>query len=196
MKNDVHGRTIAVRDGQLFDPFSVTAQDGAFRVATIAHALGNLCRYGGHTSRFYSVAEHCLLVESVIDLRLLCGPWNPGLRLALRREALVHDASEAYLIDLPAPFKRMPELEFYRLAEKRLESELRKWFGLAPIESATIKDLDVEIRGTERVWLFPDIDAWKTAEPIQGIECGTMSPTQARDAWLAKFSELWPEWRE
>jgi uncharacterized protein len=32
----------------------------------IAHALSQICRYTGHTSEFYSVAQHCYYVASCV----------------------------------------------------------------------------------------------------------------------------------
>lgn len=197
--SDIVRRSIAVFDGQLVDPFTVTHLDGVFRVETIAHALSMLCRYGGHVSSFYSVAEHCLLVERIIDMRTQEYHNASSLRLALRREALVHDAAEAYLIDLPAPFKRLHDMAHYRAADARLSSEFRLWFGLHAVESAMVKDIDVEIRGTEARQLFRVIHPeWEAnlAPVIPGIQCGTMSPIEAKVAWLAKFRELWPDFKE
>jgi hypothetical protein len=66
-------------------------------------------------------------------------------------------------------------------------------------ESRIVKDIDVEIRGTEARQLFrkipPEWEA-KLAPVIPGIQCGTMSPIEAKTAWLAKFRELWPDFRE
>src|SRR3954454_351254 len=59
----------------------------------IAHALSLLCRYGGHVDRFYSVAEHCVLMSQAVA---------PENALA----ALLHDATEAYVCDVPRPLKR------------------------------------------------------------------------------------------
>jgi hypothetical protein len=70
----------------------------------IAHSLAQQCRFAGHTSEFYSVAQHCVRVAEK------CPPedalWG-----------LLHDASEAYLLDLPRPLRQLPELAAYREAE-------------------------------------------------------------------------------
>jgi hypothetical protein len=118
--------TIATYSGLLVDPFAVTHRDGLLRVEDVAHALSQICRYNGQCSRFYSVAEHCLLVEQVVS--------SYTDDVDARRWALVHDAAEAYLCDLPAPIKRRSEFAFYREAEKRLGGEIALWLGLYPEE--------------------------------------------------------------
>jgi hypothetical protein len=199
MSSDIVRRKIAVFDGQLVDPFTVTHLDGVFRIETIAHAMSMLCRYGGHVSRFYSVAEHCLLVESVVERRINDMPSIDRLRLCMRRYALIHDASEAYLIDLPAPLKHMDTMREYREVEARLLWELRQWFGVCGSDYEFVTNIDVEIRGTEARQLFRVIPPkWeaKLAPVIPGIQCGTMSPIEAKTAWLAKFRELWFNWKD
>lgn len=67
-------------------------------VADMAHALSNICRFNGHCSRHYSVAEHAVLVCHLVRERR---PTDKLLALA----ALHHDSHEAYLGDLPTPLK-------------------------------------------------------------------------------------------
>jgi hypothetical protein len=194
--NDVIPSTIATSDGRLFNPFTVTAADGAFDIHVIAHALSMQCRYAGHTSRFYSVAEHSLLVERVVREHMSKNGWNGRVEdfERHRRWALVHDAEEAYLPDMPAPYKRRPEMTFYREAGARLMGEIATWLKLEGEEPALVKEIDVAIRGTERAWLFPPIEGWKTEPARPGIVCGVMTPEGAKAAWPARFFELWPEW--
>ena len=62
------------------DPNSISVED-------IAHALGNLCRFTGHSRRFYSVAEHSVFVSYLLDPPL--DLWGH-----------THDAAEIYVNDL------------------------------------------------------------------------------------------------
>jgi len=87
-------------------------------IEDIAHGLSMKCRFNGHCSRFYSVAQHSVLISQLFD------------SAQVKLEALLHDAAEAYLCDVPSPLKRLPEFEFYRAAEKRLQSAIMRRFGL------------------------------------------------------------------
>lgn len=66
----------------------------------VAHGLSNVCRYGGQCPRFYSVAEHSVLVSNLLEYVFQA---NHTVQL----EGLFHDAHEAYLGDIPTPLKRV-----------------------------------------------------------------------------------------
>jgi 5'-deoxynucleotidase YfbR-like HD superfamily hydrolase len=118
----------------------------------IAHALSLQCRFSGHTSTFYSVAQHSILVAAAL-------PTEYALT------GLMHDASEAYLNDLASPVKNAPGLgEKYRYVERRLMQVISSRFGLIwpiPIEvhQADLRMLETERRdllahndGTPELW--------------------------------------------
>lgn len=81
-------RMIATYTGRLVD--FLNPDRNQICIMDIAHALANICRYNGHTSRFYSVAEHCVRMS-----------FLEGDKLAY----LLHDAAEAYIGDIPSPQK-------------------------------------------------------------------------------------------
>lgn len=96
------------------------AANPTWNVSAIAHALGQTARYRGNADEFYSVAEHSVLV-SLLMQEITGG--NP-------REGLFHDATEAVLPDVSAPFKQLfPDL---RSVDNRFDSNLRHHFGLPP----------------------------------------------------------------
>lgn len=82
--------------GRGFDPLNPTPGD--VHLEDIAHALAMTCRFGGHTPRHYSVAQHAVLVA----LLVLEASRRPDWALL----ALHHDSAEAYLGDIPRPIKR------------------------------------------------------------------------------------------
>ena len=92
-------------------------------VEDILNALSNNCRWGGHVPSFYSVAQHTCCVLRVAE-QIMKEP----LPRDEVKQILLHDASEAYLIDIPAPIKKqMPE---YMAIEDRLQEAIARRFDV------------------------------------------------------------------
>jgi 5'-nucleotidase len=126
---------------------------GDVRVEDIAHSLSMQCRFGGHVRRFYSVAEHCVRVSQIV---------RPKLQLA----ALLHDASEAYVIDVPRPVKMM--LTGYDEIEARAQRAIAKRFGIDPdlLTCPEVKLADDTLLATERRdLLVPTDHEWAPLPP-------------------------------
>ena len=81
--------------GRKFDPMHIKPKN--ICLEDIAHALSYLCRGGGQTLIFYSVAQHCLNCAEEARAR----GWSDRMILA----CLLHDASEAYISDIIRPVK-------------------------------------------------------------------------------------------
>jgi 5'-deoxynucleotidase YfbR-like HD superfamily hydrolase len=92
--------------GLKFHPFDPKPEQ--IDIIDIAHALSMLCRWNGHIGRFYSVAEHSIHVASLVPDKAKL--W-----------ALMHDAAEAYVGDLPKPIKDfIPDFEHAELNIQRV----------------------------------------------------------------------------
>ena len=113
----------------------------------IAHSLSMQCRFNGHTQRFYSVAEHCWWASHIVS------PEN-----AL--QALMHDASEAYISDIPKPFKLMLGF-FVEMIEHQHLSAIGEKFGFSADLTSEVKAADVEMLLHEREQaLIPTEHKW------------------------------------
>ncbi len=101
-----------------------------FDINDVAHALSMNCRFNGHISGFYSVASHSIMVADIMY----------HLKLGDPREGLLHDATEAYMTDVPAPFKHvMPD---WQQIDKNLERAMREQFSLPLTKSEGCKKAD------------------------------------------------------
>ena len=105
-------------------------------IEDIAHALTFLCRGGGHTEFFFPVARHCVYCAREAAAR--------GLSREVVLACLLHDASEAYMVDMPSPIKDglFPE---YRAYENRLlDCIYNKFIGrsLTEEELALVDEID------------------------------------------------------
>ena len=151
-------------------------------VVDIAFGLSKICRYGGHTTRFYSVAEHSVLVAQAL-------PKN------LQMYGLLHDASEAYLGDVIRPLKRF--IPGYRDFEEAVMVAVCAHFGLTYPMPAAVKEIDNNILLDEMVQVMkPAPVPWHTQaaqelghEPL-GVEIQCWKPERAAEKFLEEFVHL------
>lgn len=176
--NALRGDWMQTATGRAFYPLDPRPDE--IHLADIASALSKLCRYGGHTRQFYSVAEHCVL---------LAEKASPEFQLA----ALMHDASEAYLSDVIRPIK--PALANYFAIEARLEKTIAERFNLPWPMPAEVKRLDNAILADERdqAMTRPPQD-WKLTEPALGVTLRFWTPEKAAFEFEAAFNRYGGHW--
>lgn len=101
----------------------------------IAQALGNACRFAGHTRKFYSVAEHSILVSRIVEAWVEpdrhASDVTAGRAERLIDAALFHDAHEAYVWDAPRPIKPLLGFAFAELADNA-DWAVGQAFGIDP----------------------------------------------------------------
>lgn len=150
------------------DPDSVALCD-------ITQALGKLCRYTGHTSHFYSVAEHSIHVASLVP---------PELRLA----ALLHDSAEAYIGDISTPLKMLLSETgpLLKVTENKILSAVCKKFGLnLTVEDCrAIHEADLRVLMAERRFFLGRLD-WGWGDEIRpaAIKFLRLDPDRAADTF-------------
>lgn len=156
------------------------------RIEDIAHALSQLCRWTGHSKKFYSVAQHSVLVSENLP---------PMLQL----EGLMHDASEAYLSDLSRPIKHAPGLgDVYRRVERKLENTIAIKYGLPLTPSPAVKVVDNRLLYTEArdlmsgfLWSNESAAVNATGEPnFLPLTIVPWSPERAEKEFLQRFHLL------
>ena len=144
--------------GKLIDPENPEPSD--ITSIDIARSLSLQCRYGGQISFFYSVAEHSLLVRKLI----MSGRVNKADELSwencraweLEIGALLHDSTEAYISDIPTPFKKLLP-GYYDLEKKLLKVIHRKYnLKLNSDEEKIIDFYDKKVLEIEMPYLFND----------------------------------------
>lgn len=171
--------TMQTYTGEMFDVF--TPNKDQIQTRDISHALSMLCRYGGHSRNFYSVAEHSfLMAEYFFDRK----------EYDLARAALLHDATEAYMGDIIRPLKlRLP---LYREVENTLQAMIFTKYGIPPEMPEKVKQADLRIVNDERAALLherpwsPAIDAL----PYLDVEIHSWFPIEAEQKFLDMFWSL------
>ncbi len=143
-------------------------------IGDIAHGLAHQCRFNGQTSKFYSVAQHSVLVASILPREL---------RLA----GLLHDASEAYLGDVVQPLKDL--LPEYQAIEENFCKVLGMRFGVNLQHNDAIRHADLVVLATERRDLMPmDMADWSSIAGITPMS-RTIKPMPP-EAASAQFMEM------
>ena len=147
-------------------------------IQDIAHALSLQCRFSGHCNFFYSVAQHSVLVSYECD---------PGEELW----GLLHDASEAYLVDVPKPLKVSGKFDAYLDFEKNMMNIICDKFGLNRDEPLSVKKADYKLLCTEArdLLLEPRKDGFDLSQSLP-YTIVPLSPKDAEQEFLKRFFEL------
>lgn len=176
------GDWIQTYTGKKFYPLD--PREDEIDINDIAHALSLQCRYGGHCREFYSVAQHSVLVS--MECPIVDSLWG-----------LLHDAPEAYIIDVPRPIK--PFLVGYKEMEHRLMECICRKYGLPLEEPKSVKMADKRLLVTEVNHLMQPVHPeWEgglqgdlSIQPLENWESVVPWPSfQAEDRFLSLFRYL------
>lgn len=198
MKDPMTTDWIMTASGRPFWPLEPRVEDVS--IEDIAHHLSHLCRFTGAVRMFYSVAQHSVLVSRMLAPAIDVGMANRH-ELARHRQVglfgLLHDASEAYLMDIPRPLKRAAAFAPYRDAEARLQHVIYQKFGLdLREEPSELKQVDRRMLRTEQRDLMPPPDHGEDrtdVEPFSSIaldSLGVWAPPRARMHFLERYVSL------
>jgi hypothetical protein len=147
----------------------------------IAHSLSLQCRFNGHCEEFYSVAEHCIRVHDAMAY--------DNHREEVRIAGLLHDASEAYLCDVPRPIKRA--LPGYSSLEENIQRNVWYRFNInvdTEIEYI-VKAYDQMLLCAEAKQLMPSAgEDWGYDIKGRDIFIVPMLPNVARREFLHRLS--------
>lgn len=142
-------------------------------ITDIARGLAHTCRYGGQTTRYFSVAEHALYVH---DLVLENGGSDDEAYAALH-----HDSHEAYLCDWPSPLKvAIGQGVFDEIADK-IDIAIGKALGIDHLlfKSDIVKKSDYQALLSEAATLKPSRgvgEHWNNFEPADPLPGAGLTP--------------------
>lgn len=164
---------IQTYSGRRFYPLSPESKD--VDIVDIAHALSLKCRFGGHCDRFYSVAEHSVLVYREVGTL----------------EALLHDAEEAYspFGDVPRPLKR--HMQWLTTISEPIERAIARAFDLEYPWPEAVKTADTRIIADEKAALMTASAPWEGFGPEEalGVRIMCWPSFFAERMFLQAFSE-------
>lgn len=172
---------ITTYTGKHFDP--TKPDEALICIEDIAHALSLLCRGNGHVKTFFSVGQHCILCAKEAIAR--------GYSSRLSLAALLHDASECYMSDVPRPFKKsLPE--YQKQEEALLNIIYQKYLGsgLSAAEEQKLKQIDNDLLWYDLKYLLgeePDTPEPNVHVLIKYQECPF---SQTEEEYRTLFDQL------
>ncbi len=146
----------------------------------LAHALSNIRRFATHTTKFYSVAEHCFNVS------VLCSALGEDPMWGL-----MHDAEEAYTGDIPSPLKKA--VPGFRMVQDRLTMAVAQAFGLKGHQVPLgVKKIDRELLSHEGLHLtygnWPPSSVLMPVVAELPLTC--LAPAEASEIFIRRFQQL------
>jgi len=164
--------TLGTFTGLRVDPAALDAN--LINIPDIAHSLSLQCRFGGHCKEFYSVAQHSVEVSRQVPAEFAL--WG-----------LLHDASEAYLCDLPRPVKALfPE---YKKLELEIQEIIAAYFGLPWPMPKEIHIADAVELLTEAK-CFHEVPVYDSELTHRQTPLISQAPVFAERSFLQRYKEL------
>lgn len=170
--------------GRLYNPWNPKPEQ--ISLIDIAHGLSQICRFCGQSKHLWSVAQHSLLVLTILD--------DQGYDEEVQLAGLLHDAPEAYLNDLNPIIKA--DLPRYRQLETLAIHTIYRGLGMLPLfadHKDVVKAADLVALATERRDMMghPHI-IWSDIQNIrplpQKLRC--IDPPEAKHRFLVIADEL------
>ena len=182
-------------DGQPYWPEK--PDPSVVNVEVIAQSLSQKVRFGGHGRPFYSVAQHSLFVAHMVRVELAkqieMGVATPLYAWKVERAAQMHDAHEAWLVDLPSPLKKIWWInDRWRALEDRWDEAIAAAMGIehSVLIDKAVKTFDVVALLLEGQYIMPETPGeWQwpgygtDSEFIQGLA------EQYRPLFLEKYGD-------
>lgn len=154
-------------------------EKSTYTIEDIGHSTANYCRFTGHVSKFYSVAEHSTR-----------GSYEIEPEFAL--DFLLHDSAEGFTGDVSTPLKMMIK-DLYGPIEERVERAIFKKFKRPFPMHPKIKEMDLIMLCTEKRDLLPASGPqWEILDGVQPLKkiIKPWGPEKAKRKFLERFYEL------
>lgn len=172
---------ITTYSGHKIDPLEPNID--CIDIRDIAHALSLTCRGNGHVKTFFSVGQHCVMCAKEAEVR--------GYSKRVVLGCLLHDASEAYMSDVPRPFKVVLK-EYVEAEDKLIDLIYTKYLGstLNEEEKILVSSVDDAVLYYDMLELF-GIE-WEQKAPEINVKADySMRPFEDVEREYLQMFEKW-----
>lgn len=172
--------------GEKFD-FS-DLDNNNYCIIDIAHALSNQCRFGGHSNFHYSVAQHSVYMSHRV---------SEQNQLA----ALLHDAAEAYVVDIPRPLKRLVlgKGSGYEKFENDILTMIMRKFGVIDRDETLLMPMEIAVADNRMLMTEKEQVCGRAPEPwgiesnfeaYEDLEIEWWTQERAKNEFIWRFERL------
>jgi len=172
------------------NPFVYGSVDNDVSIHDIAHHLSLVCRFSGATTYHYSVAQHSVMVAQAVDQR------DPLLRMY----ALLHDAHESVLGDIPTPASQYLAsvagydwVEYIKLAaDEAILTQLGLTYPVPSTIKAKVKVADIQAFVTEASQILQNVPYWLDRYPYKPLDVRIepMTPGAAKELFIREYNSI------
>ena len=167
--------TFITASGITIDLLNPRVQD--ININDITSGLSKICRFGGQISHFYSVAQHSVL----------CSHLAPQ---ELKKAALMHDASEAYLGDVIKPLKNLLGAAYEEI-EARFMERIFERFGVSILMLPKVKEFDKELyRRESDAFRYGRMNDWKEFTKTHKVWPNVWDCKQSEALFFTRYVQL------